>query len=1137
MVAVLGAAVLFVRPSGSDSDSATTASVNSEREPGPSDNSTLQPSQRDDSRRERTQHNAAPDDAADDDVSTVLGAAQPAPTAAPEPVATAQPPADPTVLAADKFSSRIRRPDCRDARDAPTPLVAPSEIPGVARTIGPLYGPGTDSVAPLHGRWLRDIAVLDDGRVASVTFDDEFMIWDPARPFDPPRYSEPHHDTLWEIAAGAGSLVIVADANGQVLIYDANNPEEPMETFDWYDDWPMTVSVMCDGRMIVANDSPVITIWDPYARERTTLQDPDDHVRAVLELSDGRLVTTSLYRFVRIWDLDNPTEPVTLPADFESFPGQIVELDNGLIAITDNTERVRVWDPNDGRLVGGREQVGEGDEPQNIVIAAAPGGLLVITTSGGGAVVWEPTTDQLQVLAPGEIPDDAELYFDDDLVEIAVTPNGDVVSSSLNSLNRIWRLGDDFENWTPGLVLEPVLVTSTFPASRLGDRLTVLDDGRLLSTTALGLRISDVNTFVEDHTTADVITAVAWSDGGIGDDLVIGAADGSITVHGADGTSTGFVAPFGPVSATASADGLLYAAAPNPDATGSSLTVARPDGTAIGSGTTTDEVTTLTYMHASRTLLAGTTNGNILRVDTAGNATSVASLDDTAVVQILELSADRAAISTDASAIWILDLSTGAIQEQAHPFGPPAPMMVAQNQLYTSSGAGKVRVFELADLSADPVVVDTGNPWAPIALLPVDGRVNAFGYIDAGASLSVLDLEGNSKPGADLGVYLQRATLNPITGQLAVATQTGVAVLEAAPALASPPAQDPENPGLAGLPGPTWLSNAHQLSDGTLVGIGSDDAGPAIWTWPAGSLQDPTRTPFADLSSVSASAIVDDSWLIFAATNPWDPESDDELTSRLEYWDLDALEEGVQYVEQGSYFSTLQATSGGRFYASTNSPDAVFDLTLRTVEDFDDITVVSQGSYTSQIMVLRDGWIAIDGIELRNPQEPERAAVNVPQTFYARNFAELADGRIIWGQQGAWGIHDRVTGESVVFTISNTDVYVTARVLSDGHVAINGGAGIEIYDLSDPETLVALYASPDGEDVSSTYLTYTDTHAVSFGGTNGQLWVWELASPDAPATQFAGGEPVIALDEGRIVSNSESGLLVWDPASVILDAP
>lgn len=1099
---------------------------------------------------------------------TVVGAAEPTPEST----------LDPSEDQESETENRCSAPRGAAGNQPRPTSPSPESVVGASQSFGDFFGPGLLTVTAVDDQLARELLHLDDGRLVSVTYDNNFFVWDPARPDEPPQFSEPTQHPLLEVGAGPGTLVITSDQEGGVHIFDADAPGTSLHEFDWYRDSSMSLTRLCDGRFVAVDDSNVITVWDPVTEQSTILRSPDDHIRDVHELADGRLITASTLGKVRIWDMqsDDPT-PRAFDSSFDNWSVVITELDDGLFAVSDGTDRVQIFDP-DGSAAPVARRGPLGDEETTVDetlwyrVEALPGGRIVIGTAGGGAEVWDPRSNTTVILEPGLAPEEMNLefhqlypeyehYFPEAIVQLVVTPDGEVISESSNGILRIWDVGSNPETLTGVASIEPIVVSTTTPGITGSGRIELVGERTLASLGAGAIQTIDIDQLIDAAAEPEARFTAATLDGEIAG---TGHRDGSVRLTFANGSTNELVITEDPIVALAVSPTNVAAASADGDDFALHLASYGETG---ADATTIDvpaAVSLLDYRETTDEFLVGLTNGDVHRLGTNGSLRTLITTDDTAVTDIVELPDGRIAVATDASTVWIADPTSGDVAEIAHPFGAPGPMTVVGETLLTSGGEGRFRAWSLDDFAADPTVIDTTVALAQ-EVTSVPGREDAFMVTDVFGATMIFDLSGAQLAETFVGAFVVQHTTE--AGRIMMASPTGAIVLDASSMLGDGPADDqteaeadqpvkdvqpevaplatPElvwesepvsSPGLVTIDDPPFLLFAHELNDRTLIGIGGDEErGIGIWSWPQGDLDTPEVAYLErETSSVFSSIIVDDAWLVLSVLGPFDPEDADapDPVGRLEYWDLANLSDGAQRIEDDQYVLDLVALEDGRFAFGDLRPPTR-DFIIRNVYDPDERVVLSEQSAPTEVIALADGRIASDGISIWDPSEPERRPENLGLSATGRQLQALPEGGVMWGLSNSWGI-DLLDGSGTeTYAVPNADHFVVPHLLADGRIAVNGHAGIELYDLADPTAVVASYPLPAGKAGPVYYsdLTYTETHAIG-GGRGNSLWVWDLRNPDADGISYDGGVPLLALRDGRILSRTDTGVVLWDPATI-----
>lgn len=334
------------------------------------------------------------------------------------------------------------------------------------------------------------------------------------------------------------------------------------------------------------------------------------------------------------------------------------------------------------------------------------------------------------------------------------------------------------------------------------------------------------------------------------------------------------------------------------------------------------------------------------------------------------------------------------------------------------------------------------------------------------------------------------------------------------------------------LQGSGEVPHLHELSDGTLVGVGTTDVGVtaiSIWT-------DRTAGPEVvrpvELPLVLETHILDDRYLALAVVTDFDAGE-----AHVEIWDLDDLDRGAIWVDDKiwSISGQILDLEGPSFLLAGRRVDTgEGELAIRSIEDPAARELVFPG-FHEQLTSLSDGRVATaaGGVAIFDPTEPERDPIeSVAWGIY--NISELGDGRIASGWLDVWRVHDPVTGEIEEFAWPYERNIAAPTAFGDSQLVINVGDGLELYDVTDLTQPVARFSTPD-TGLNAVYglgMTVTDTHAVALDLTGGGLWVFDLTQPDQPAASFRSTAVVLGLRDGQIASQTDSGVVIWHPRSV-----
>ncbi|HET9894564.1 MAG TPA: WD40 repeat domain-containing protein [Streptosporangiaceae bacterium] len=274
-----------------------------------------------------------------------------------------------------------------------------------------------------HANQVCAVTALADGRVLSGSYDGQMLAWDLS---DNSSRRVGAHDR-WCLAVAAprrpGPLVSGSD-DGVVRVWNADGPEVPH---------PRKVRmgvralVVGGGTAYASFDRAILRLDLASATHRPSLTGHRSHIDALAISSDGRLVSGSADKDIRLWDVASGSSRV--------LKGHTVGVD-GLTLTPDETEIISVSRDATWRrwsLAGGTAgPVVRGREPFNAATAVSPDGTLLVTATQEHTIeVWDLRKGR-QVLPP--------LYGHSGYVEhLAFTPDGrTLLSGSWDHSLRVW---------------------------------------------------------------------------------------------------------------------------------------------------------------------------------------------------------------------------------------------------------------------------------------------------------------------------------------------------------------------------------------------------------------------------------------------------------------------------------------------------------------------------------------------------------------------------------------------------------------------------------------------------------------------------------------------------------------------------
>ena len=134
----------------------------------------------------------------------------------------------------------------------------------------------------------------------------------------------------------------------------------------------------------------------PAGESLTKFDDHSDSVRSVAWLNETRLLTASIDREIKLWDLEMPTNPIlTLEGHSRSVHALCLLKDNKTLISAGIDQSVRVWDLKSGKLI---RSMNQHIKPIH-ALAMRPGvdGLPMTASAAGDRTIrfWQPTIGRM----------------------------------------------------------------------------------------------------------------------------------------------------------------------------------------------------------------------------------------------------------------------------------------------------------------------------------------------------------------------------------------------------------------------------------------------------------------------------------------------------------------------------------------------------------------------------------------------------------------------------------------------------------------------------------------------------------------------------------------------------------------------
>jgi WD40 repeat protein len=185
------------------------------------------------------------------------------------------------------------------------------------------------------------------------------------------------------------------------------------------------LAVLPDGRVVSGSNDKTVRVWNlETGRVLATFHGHEGYVNALAVLPNGRVVSGSHDNTVRVWDLETSRALATFHGH-QGYVSALAVLPNGRVVSGSHDNTVRVWDLETGRslatLHGHRNSVN--------AVAVLPDGRVLSGSNDKTVRVWDLETNRTVATLQGHTAW---------VRALAVFPDGRVVSGSVDGTVRVW---------------------------------------------------------------------------------------------------------------------------------------------------------------------------------------------------------------------------------------------------------------------------------------------------------------------------------------------------------------------------------------------------------------------------------------------------------------------------------------------------------------------------------------------------------------------------------------------------------------------------------------------------------------------------------------------------------------------------
>lgn len=297
---------------------------------------------------------------------------------------------------------------------------------------------GTQILAPLtgHGSGVTSVAISPDGqRIASSSGDRTIRLWDTSSGEEVFPSMRGHTDVVNSVAFSPnGTRIASGSSDHTVRVWDVLSGCQVITPLRGHRGGVSSVAFSPDGRWIASGSSDrTIRVWDSTtgAEILPPLQGHRGGIWWIAISADGqRIASCSGGGIIRIWDAQSGAKNLCLRGqDADRFKHAAFFPDNKRIASISHNNRVHVWDV----VSGARLSTSAVHKPMACMALSRCGEQLAIGYEDATIGLWNVMSSDEDNIPPPRM-------FEDHIVSLAFSPNGDQIASTSKSDHtvRIW---------------------------------------------------------------------------------------------------------------------------------------------------------------------------------------------------------------------------------------------------------------------------------------------------------------------------------------------------------------------------------------------------------------------------------------------------------------------------------------------------------------------------------------------------------------------------------------------------------------------------------------------------------------------------------------------------------------------------
>lgn len=277
-----------------------------------------------------------------------------------------------------------------------------------------------------HSSPVKCLTILPDAKLVSGSYDKTIKIWD-TKSGKCTKTLKEHHEGIQCLAVlDKDQLVSCSDGLSGHLIRIWNIKSDKCKILEGHSEPVKCITVLPDGRIVSGSWDKTIKIWDPNSGKCTkTLKGHSEGIYSLVVLDNDKLVSASDDHTIRIWDT-NKDECKIFDGHFDQFD-DLARLNKYHLVSSSFNGAIYIWDANTGKCI---MSLGKHSD-MVCCIAILANGYIASGHQDKTIRLWNPETGKCIKTIAG---------YSNAVYSLTVVPNNRIVSNFGDNTIRIWNM-------------------------------------------------------------------------------------------------------------------------------------------------------------------------------------------------------------------------------------------------------------------------------------------------------------------------------------------------------------------------------------------------------------------------------------------------------------------------------------------------------------------------------------------------------------------------------------------------------------------------------------------------------------------------------------------------------------------------